>query len=56
MIQFEQVSKIYAGGQKALMDVNFHLRQPLQVRFPLMGITLPMWAPNMCLIYAVILA
>ncbi|MFT6132992.1 MAG: cell division transport system ATP-binding protein, partial [Shewanella sp.] len=27
MIQFEQVSKIYAGGQKALMDVNFHLRQ-----------------------------
>jgi cell division transport system ATP-binding protein len=27
MIQFEKVSKIYAGGQKALMDVNFHLRQ-----------------------------
>lgn len=27
MIQFEQVSKIYPGGQKALMDVNFHLRQ-----------------------------
>ncbi|MGX9463416.1 cell division ATP-binding protein FtsE [Shewanella sp. A14] len=27
MIQFEQVSKVYSGGQKALMDVNFHLRQ-----------------------------
>ncbi|MCL1143468.1 cell division ATP-binding protein FtsE [Shewanella gaetbuli] len=27
MIQFEQVSKVYPGGQKALMDVNFHLRK-----------------------------
>ena len=27
MIQFEQVSKVYPGGQKALLDVNFHLRQ-----------------------------
>jgi len=27
MIQFEQVSKNYAGGQKAVMDVNFHLRK-----------------------------
>ncbi|RYV02929.1 cell division ATP-binding protein FtsE [Shewanella sp. OPT22] len=25
MILFEQVSKIYSGGQKALTDVNFHL-------------------------------
>ncbi|MDO6618412.1 MULTISPECIES: cell division ATP-binding protein FtsE [unclassified Shewanella] len=27
MIQFEQVSKIYPGGQKALSEVNFHLQQ-----------------------------
>jgi cell division transport system ATP-binding protein len=27
MIQFECVSKTYAGGQKALQDVNFHLGQ-----------------------------
>ncbi|WP_163935408.1 cell division ATP-binding protein FtsE [Paraferrimonas sp. SM1919] len=27
MIQFEQVSKIYPGGQKALTDVSFHLRK-----------------------------
>ncbi|MBT1445219.1 cell division ATP-binding protein FtsE [Shewanella sp. JM162201] len=27
MIRFEQVSKIYTGGQKALADVNFHLRR-----------------------------
>ncbi|WP_299494082.1 cell division ATP-binding protein FtsE [uncultured Shewanella sp.] len=26
MIQFEQVSKVYAGGQKALSDVSFHLK------------------------------
>ena len=26
MIRFEQVSKIYSGGQKALTDVNFHLQ------------------------------
>ncbi|ABM01670.1 cell division ATP-binding protein FtsE [Shewanella amazonensis] len=27
MIRFEQVSKVYPGGQKALSDVNFHLRR-----------------------------
>lgn len=27
MIQFEQVSKVYSGGQTALTEVNFHLRQ-----------------------------
>jgi len=27
MIQFEQVSKVYPGGQKALADVNFHLKR-----------------------------
>ena len=27
MIQFEQVSKVYPGGQKALSDVNFHLKR-----------------------------
>ncbi|MCL1066165.1 cell division ATP-binding protein FtsE [Shewanella olleyana] len=27
MIHFEQVSKIYPGGQKALSEVNFHLQQ-----------------------------
>ncbi|NKF49144.1 cell division ATP-binding protein FtsE [Shewanella sp. WXL01] len=27
MIQFEQVSKVYPGGQKALLNVNFHLEQ-----------------------------
>ncbi|WP_372870110.1 cell division ATP-binding protein FtsE [Shewanella sp.] len=27
MIRFEQVSKVYSGGQKALSDVNFHLRR-----------------------------
>ncbi|BCV55815.1 cell division ATP-binding protein FtsE [Shewanella algae] len=27
MIRFEQVSKIYAGGQKALSDVSFHLKR-----------------------------
>jgi len=27
MIRFEQVSKIYSGGQKALTDVSFHLRK-----------------------------
>ncbi|WP_394129382.1 cell division ATP-binding protein FtsE [Shewanella maritima] len=27
MIQFEQVSKVYSGGQKALLNVNFHLQQ-----------------------------
>ncbi|MCH1926241.1 cell division ATP-binding protein FtsE [Shewanella sp. C32] len=27
MIRFEQVSKIYAGGQKALTEVNFHLQK-----------------------------
>ncbi|WP_065188748.1 cell division ATP-binding protein FtsE [Shewanella woodyi] len=27
MIQFEQVSKVYPGGQKALSDVNFHLQR-----------------------------
>ena len=27
MIQFEQVSKVYPGGQKALTDVNFHLKR-----------------------------
>ncbi|MCL1125162.1 cell division ATP-binding protein FtsE [Shewanella surugensis] len=26
MIQFEQVSKVYSGGQKALSDVSFHLK------------------------------
>jgi cell division transport system ATP-binding protein len=26
MIRFEQVSKVYPGGQKALSDVNFHLK------------------------------
>ncbi|WP_298776078.1 cell division ATP-binding protein FtsE [uncultured Shewanella sp.] len=26
MIEFEQVSKVYAGGQKALSDVSFHLK------------------------------
>ena len=27
MIQFERVSKIYHGGQKALIHVNFHLKR-----------------------------
>ncbi|MEI6859248.1 MAG: cell division ATP-binding protein FtsE [Shewanella sp.] len=27
MIQFEQVSKVYPGGQKALTNVNFHLHR-----------------------------
>ncbi|MBR9728744.1 cell division ATP-binding protein FtsE [Shewanella intestini] len=27
MIQFEQVSKVYSGGQKALLNVNFHLQK-----------------------------
>lgn len=27
MIRFEQVSKVYPGGQKALTDVSFHLKQ-----------------------------
>ncbi|MGL5391451.1 MAG: ATP-binding cassette domain-containing protein, partial [Shewanella sp.] len=27
MIDFQQVSKIYPGGQMALEDVNFHLQQ-----------------------------
>lgn len=27
MIQFEQVSKIYKGGQKALVDINFKIQQ-----------------------------
>lgn len=27
MIRFEQVSKVYPGGQKALQDVSFHLRK-----------------------------
>ncbi|MBB1268522.1 cell division ATP-binding protein FtsE [Shewanella sp. SR44-3] len=27
MIQFEKVSKVYSGGQTALSEVNFHLRQ-----------------------------
>ncbi|QQX80606.1 cell division ATP-binding protein FtsE [Shewanella sp. KX20019] len=27
MIRFEQVSKVYSGGQKALSDVNFHLKR-----------------------------
>ncbi|MCF1426459.1 MAG: cell division ATP-binding protein FtsE [Shewanella sp.] len=27
MIHFEQVSKVYPGGQKALTDVSFHLKQ-----------------------------
>lgn len=27
MIKFEQVSKTYAGGQRALQQVNFHLQQ-----------------------------
>ena len=27
MIRFEQVSKVYPGGQKALTDVNFHLKR-----------------------------
>lgn len=26
MIQFEQVSKVYSGGQQALSDVSFHLK------------------------------
>ncbi|MCL1056575.1 cell division ATP-binding protein FtsE [Shewanella gelidimarina] len=27
MIRFEQVSKVYTGGQKALSDVSFHLKR-----------------------------
>ena len=32
MIKFEQVSKTYAGGQRALQKVSFHL-QPGELAF-----------------------